>query len=60
MINGFYFFDWKDITDEQKQEIIQYMTTEGKKRLKLDRRINLQKMNDFLQRNTDLIQYFIN
>jgi hypothetical protein len=60
MIEGFYFFDWKDLTEEQTADIIEFMTSGGKQRLQSDRKfINMQKMSNFLRRNPDLSQYFV-
>lgn len=62
MIDGFSFFDWKDVlTEEQTADIIDFMTSGGKQKLQTDRKkINMQKLNNFLRRNPDLKQYFIN
>jgi hypothetical protein len=60
MIDGFNFFDWKDLTEEQSQEVIDFMASGGKLRLQQERKtINMQKMNLFLRRNPDLKEYFL-
>jgi hypothetical protein len=60
MINGFYFFDWATLTAEQKQDIIEFMTSGGKKLLQQNRKtINMVKLSNFLRTNPDLVQYFV-
>ena len=60
MVEGFYFFDWETLSAEQKADIIAFMTSGGKQKLQQDRKfINMKKMNEFLRRNPDLVQYFV-
>lgn len=60
MVNGFTFFDRKNLTAEQKQEIVEFMTSGGKQKLQKERKtVNMQKMSEFLRANPDLSQYFV-
>jgi hypothetical protein len=62
MIDNFDFLNYKQLTDEQKQEIIQFMTDKGGKDSlsKIDRiKVPLYKIANFLKRFPDLQEYFL-
>lgn len=60
MIKNFEFLELLQLTESQKQEIIEFMTVTGKKQLLTNTKdATLPKISRFLKRFPDLSQYFL-